>query len=42
MQEAAQKLEFERAALIRDQLNELKKEAGQPLLKVKRKKVRYK
>lgn len=32
MQEAAQKLEFERAALIRDQINELKKEAGEPLL----------
>ena len=28
MQEAAQKLEFERAALLRDQVNELKKEAG--------------
>ena len=41
MQEAAQKLEFERAALIRDQINELKKKAGQPELKVKRKGVRY-
>ena len=28
MQEAASKLEFERAALLRDQVNELKKQAG--------------
>ena len=41
MQEAAQKLEYERAALIRDQINELKKKTGQPELKVKRKAVRY-
>ncbi|NNE90391.1 MAG: excinuclease ABC subunit UvrB [Verrucomicrobiales bacterium] len=41
MQVAAQKLEFERAALIRDQLNELKKQAGEPQLKVKKRKVRY-
>jgi excinuclease ABC subunit B len=41
MQEAAQKLEFERAALIRDQINKLKKESGEAPLKVKRKKVKY-
>ncbi len=41
MQIAAQKLEFERAALIRDQLNELKKQSGEPLLKVKKKRVKY-
>ncbi|MCL4104576.1 UNVERIFIED_CONTAM: hypothetical protein GTU68_004530 [Idotea baltica] len=41
MQVAAQKLEFERAALIRDQLNELKKQSGEPLLKVKKKRVKY-
>lgn len=41
MQEAAQKLEFERAALIRDQINKLKKESGEAPLKVKRKKARY-
>ncbi len=41
MQIAAQKLEFERAALIRDQLNELKKQSGEPLLKVKQKRVKY-
>ncbi|MEM9282788.1 MAG: helicase-related protein, partial [Verrucomicrobiota bacterium] len=41
MQEAASKLEFERAALIRDQINKLKKEAGEKPLAVKRKKVRY-
>ena len=41
MQEAATKLEFERAALIRDQINKLKKDAGETPLKVKRKKVRY-
>ncbi len=41
MQEAAQKLEFERAALIRDQINKLKKESGESPLKVKRKKVKY-
>ena len=36
MQEAAQKLEFERAALIRDQINELKKKSGEKPLAVKR------
>lgn len=41
MQIAAKKLEFERAALIRDQLNELKKQSGEPLLKVKKKRVKY-
>ena len=42
MQEAAQKLEFERAALIRDQINELKKKTGEPLLKSPgRKKITY-
>ncbi|MGD1979784.1 MAG: excinuclease ABC subunit UvrB [Akkermansiaceae bacterium] len=41
MQEAAGKLEFERAALIRDQINKLKKESGEKPLPVKRKKVRY-
>lgn len=41
MQEAAAKLEFERAALIRDQINKLKKEAGEKPLPVKRKRVRY-
>ena len=41
MQEAAAKLEFERAALIRDQINKLKKESGEKPLPVKRKKVRY-
>ena len=41
MQEAAQKLEFERAALIRDQINRLKKDSGDAPLKVKRKKVKY-
>ena len=41
MQEAASRLEFERAALIRDQINELKKKTGQPELKVKGKAVRY-
>ena len=41
MQEAASKLEFERAALIRDQINKLKKESGEKPLPVKRKKVRY-
>ncbi len=41
MQEAAAKLEFERAALIRDQINKLKKDAGETPLTVKRKKVRY-
>ena len=33
MTEAATKLEFERAALIRDQINELRKKVGQPVLK---------
>lgn len=33
MQEAATKLEFERAALIRDQINALRKKIGQPQLK---------
>ncbi len=49
MQEAAQSLEFERAALLRDQIGELKKRAGiedskMPQVKVKkgkRKKVKY-
>lgn len=41
MQEAAAKLEFERAALIRDQINKLKKEAGETPLTVKKKKVKY-
>lgn len=41
MQEAAQKLEFERAALIRDQINKLKKESGESPLNVKRTKVKY-
>jgi len=41
MQEAAQKLEFERAALIRDQINQLRKETGDKPLKPKRKKVTY-
>lgn len=43
MQVAAQKLEFERAALIRDQINELKKQTGQPLLATpgKRRPVSY-
>ncbi|MCB1232555.1 MAG: excinuclease ABC subunit UvrB [Verrucomicrobiae bacterium] len=40
MQEAAQKLEFERAALIRDQINELKKKTGEPLLATPGKKKR--
>lgn len=41
MQEAAAKLEFERAALIRDQINKLKKEVGETPLTVERKKIRY-
>lgn len=41
MQEAAAKLEFERAALIRDQINKLKTEAGEKPLAVKRRKARY-
>jgi excinuclease ABC subunit B len=41
MQEAAAKLEFERAALIRDQINKLKKDSGEKPLLVKRKKTRY-
>ncbi len=41
MQEAASKLEFERAALIRDQINQLKEQAGEKPLIVKRKKTRY-
>lgn len=41
MQEAATKLEFERAALIRDQINKLKKESGEEPLLVKKKKFRY-
>ena len=40
MQEAASKLEFERAALIRDQINKLKKEAGEKLLPAKKKRLR--
>ncbi len=41
MQEAAARLEFERAALIRDQINKLKKDAGETPLTVVRKKVKY-
>ena len=41
MQEAATKLEFERAALIRDQINKLKKDSGEKPLPIKRKKVSY-
>ncbi|MEM9018150.1 MAG: helicase-related protein, partial [Verrucomicrobiota bacterium] len=41
MQEAASKLEFERAALIRDQINKLKKEAGEKPLPMKRKRIKY-
>ena len=47
MQEAAVKLEFERAALIRDQINTLRKKIGEPQLKSpsakkgKKKKVKY-
>ena len=41
MQEAATRLEFERAALIRDQINQLKEKAGEKPLAVKRAKVRY-
>ena len=41
MQEAATKLEFERAALIRDQINKLKKDSGEKPLPIKRKKVAY-
>ncbi len=41
MQEAASKLEFERAALIRDQINKLKKDAGEKPLPVKKKRIRY-
>ncbi len=48
MAEAAGKLEFERAALIRDQINSLRKKIGKPELatpgakgKTKRKKVKY-
>jgi len=41
MQEAAKRLEFERAALIRDQINQLKQQQGEEPLKVKRKKVKY-
>ncbi len=49
MQEAAGKLEFERAALIRDQINSLRQKIGQPQLKSsgtfpqnsKKKKVKY-
>ncbi|MBP84960.1 MAG: excinuclease ABC subunit UvrB [Verrucomicrobiales bacterium] len=40
MQEAATKLEFERAALIRDQINKLKKGSGEKPLLVKGKRVR--
>ncbi len=38
MQEAAQKLEFEKAALLRDQINELKRQVGMPVEKVGRQK----
>ena len=47
MQEAVSKLEFERAALIRDQINALRKKLEMPQLKspgkggAKRKKVKY-
>lgn len=41
MQEAASRLEFERAALIRDQIGKLKLATGEQPLEVKRKKVRY-
>lgn len=41
MQEAASRLEFERAALIRDQIGKLKLAAGEQPLEVKRKKIRY-
>ncbi len=41
MQEAATKLEFERAALIRDQINKLKKDAGEKPLPIKKKKISY-
>ncbi len=41
MQEAATQLEFERAALIRDQIQNLQKQAGEKPLAIKRKKVRY-
>jgi len=41
MQEAASRLEFERAALIRDQIGKLKVEVGEKPLEVKRKKLRY-
>ncbi len=41
MQEAAAKLEFERAALIRDQINKLKKDSGEKPLPIKRKRVKY-
>lgn len=41
MQEAATKLEFERAALIRDQINKLKKDSGEKPLTIKRKKISY-
>ncbi|MEC5129390.1 excinuclease ABC subunit UvrB [Verrucomicrobiales bacterium BCK34] len=41
MQEAATKLEFERAALIRDQINKLKKDSGEKPLSIKRKKISY-
>ncbi len=41
MQEAAKALEFERAALIRDQINQLKHQEGEAPLKITRKKVKY-
>jgi excinuclease ABC subunit B len=41
MQEAASRLEFERAALIRDQIGKLKLQVGEKPLEVKRKKIRY-
>jgi excinuclease ABC subunit B len=41
MQEAASRLEFERAALIRDQIGKLKLQVGEKPLEVKRKIVRY-
>lgn len=41
MKEAAVRLEFERAALIRDQISKLKEQRGEKPLVVKRKKGRY-
>ena len=41
MREAAGKLEFERAALIRDQINSLRHRTGQALLEIRRQPVKY-